>query len=212
MDQNLKYFFKKFCFRSSFIETLRKPLQLYRWINSDYQEYTPQFVKEKVFKNYCIANSDWVETGTFLGSSTQYFSKRSPHVYSIEPEIKLYEAACNRFKGRNVTLFNDISENVLPILLPTLSGNLNFWLDGHYSGGGTFKGNKDCPIKDELNAIAVNFDNFKKLSILIDDVRCFLSSSSEYSHYPSIDYLVDFARRFNMRWRVECDIFIMQKN
>jgi len=193
----------------SLIEMLRKPLSLYQWKNRDYLESAPQFVKEKVFKKYGLANSDWVETGTFLGTSTHYLSKRFPHVYSIEPEIKLYKAACNRFKGRNVTLFNDVSENVLPRLLPTLSGNLNFWLDGHYSEEFTFKGNKVCPIENELNSIEVNFYNFKKLSILIDDVRCFLSSSSDY---PSIDYLVDWARRFKMHWTIEHDIFIMQKD
>jgi hypothetical protein len=193
----------------SFIEMLQVPLSLYQWKQRDYQEYAPQFVKEKIFKKYGIANADWVETGTFLGTSTHYLSKRFPHVYSIEPEVKFYKAACNRFKGQNVTLFNDVSENILPILLPTLSGNLNFWLDGHYSGGGAFKGNKDCPIENELNAIAVNFYNFKKLSILIDDVRLFLSPSFDY---PSIDYLVDWSRRFKMRWKIENDIFIMRKD
>ena len=202
----------KIILTQNLIEKFRKLFEFFQWKNSDYLEYTPQFVKQKCFKKYGIANADWVETGTFLGTSTHYLSLRSPHVYSIEPGIELYKKACNRFKGRNVTLFNDVSENVLPALLPTLSGNLNFWLDGHYSGGVTFKGNKVCPIEDELNSIEVNFDNFKKLSILIDDVRCFLSSSSEYSDYPSINYIVDWARRFNMQWTIEHNIFIMQKD
>ena len=63
----------------------------------------------------------------------------------------------------------------------------------------------------ELSAIENNFSNFDKLSILIDDVRCFLPSNVDYSDYPSIDYLVDWARRMNVCWRIEHDIFIMQK-
>jgi hypothetical protein len=140
---------------------------------------------------------------------TYYLSKKYPHIYSIEPNVEFYKEALNIFKGSNVTLFNNVSENTLPTLLPTLKGNLNFWLDGHYSGGETFKGNKECPIKDELNSIEVNFDNFEKISIFIDDVRLFLSSANDY---PSIDYLVDWSRRLNMRWRIEHDIFIIQKN
>ena len=75
----------------------------------------------------------------------------------------------------------------------------------------TFKGDKDCPVEDELSAIEANFDNFEKISILIDDVRCCLPSEFEYSDYPSIDYLVDWARKMNMIWRIEHDIFIMQR-
>ena len=122
-----------------------------------------------------------------------------------------HAAACKRFKGKNVSLFNDVSENIFPSLLPKLSGNINFWLDGHYSAGVTFKGEKDCPVEDELIAIEQNLNNFNKISILIDDVRCFLPNNSSYSDYPSIDYLVDWARRMNFHWRIEHDIFIMQK-
>ena len=144
-----------------------------------------------------------------MGDTTHYLSKKYPHIYSIEPKVEFYKAAINRFKSQNVTLFNDVSENVFPILLPTLKDNLNFWLDGHYSGGETFKGNKQCSIKDELNCIEVNFHNFPKISIFIDDVRLFLSSANDY---PTIDYLVDWSRRLNMKWKIEHDIFIIQKN
>jgi hypothetical protein len=174
-----------------------------------YRENVPQFLKEKVLAKYALANSDWVETGTYKGKTTLYLSKKFPHVYSIEPNVELYKAAYNRFKGKNVTLFNDVSENVLPKLLHKLRGNLNFWLDGHYSQGITFRGKKDCPIINELNAIKKNFDNFKKLSIFIDDIRLFLSSTKDY---PSINYLVDWTRRLDMKWRIVNDIFIIQKN
>jgi len=133
-------------------------------------------------------------------------------VYSVEPEPKLYASACKRFEGGNITLFNDVSEKILPSLLPSLNGDINFWLDGHHSAGVTFKGEKDCPVGDEPNAIEKNFGNFDKLTILIDDVRCFLPTNESYSEYPSIDYLVDWARRMKLHWRIEHDIFIMQKN
>lgn len=175
-------------------------------------ENPPQFVKELVLQKYGIANAPWVETGTFEGKTTSFLRKKYPHVYTIEPQIKLYNAAFKRFSGKNVTLYNDVSENIFPKLLKDFSGNINFWLDGHYSGDSTFKGKKNCPVEDELIAIEVNLINFNKITILIDDVRCFLSKETEYSDYPSIDFLVDWARRFNMSWRIEHDIFIIQKN
>lgn len=181
------------------------------WGKRDFLENSPQIIKQKVFLKYGVKDAIWVETGTYLGSTTSYLSGLFPHVYTVEPEPKLYAAACKRFEGKNVTLFNDVSENIFPTLLPKLSGNVNFWLDGHYSHGITFKGEKECPVEDELIAIENNFDNFDKLTILIDDVRCFLPNNSSYTDYPSIDYLVDWARRMNFHWRIEHDIFIMQK-
>ena len=192
----------------SLVKIIKKQRELKYWRKRNYLENAPQFIKEKVLEKYSIKNAKWIETGTFRGDTTHYLSKRFPHIYSIEPQVEFYKAALNHFKSQNVTLFNDVSENVFPILLPTLKGNLNFWLDGHYSGGETFKGNKECPIIDELNAIEVNFNNFKKISIFIDDVRLFLYSANDY---PSIDYLVDWSRRLNMSWRIEHDIFIIQK-
>ena len=194
------------------LESNQKHRGMSKWKRRDYSDNTPQFVKELIFMKYAIDGADWVETGTYKGTTTNFLSKRFPHVYTIEPEQNLYNTACKRFNGRNVTLFNDVSEKALPILLTKLSGDINFWLDGHYSEGKTFKGEKDCPIEDELNAIEKSLKNFGKLSIFIDDIRSFLPKSSNYTDYPSIDYLVDWARRLNMRWRVEHDIFIIQKD
>ncbi len=196
------------------VEFYQNKKNFLKWKKRGFLESSPQLVKQNVFKKYGIKDAPWIETGTYLGLTTNYLSKLFPHVYSIEPEPILYANACRRFKGKNVTLFNDVSENVLLSLLSSLNNesNINFWLDGHYSAGITFKGNKNCPVEDELEAIEKTFDNFDKIVILIDDVRCFLPTNTVYSDYPSIDYLVDWARRMNLRWRIEHDIFIMLKD
>ena len=205
-------FFIKKIVPLAFIEFFQRIRDMNSWKSKGYLDNSPQIVKESVFYKYGITNAAWVETGTYKGTTTKFLCRKFPHVYTIEPGLDLYREACTRFRGRNVTLFNDVSENIFPELLPTLSGNLNFWLDGHYSAGATFKGGKDCPVEDELSAIEENLSNFDKLTILIDDVRFFLPSNSAYSDYPSIDYLVDWARRLNMRWRIEHDIFIIQRD
>jgi hypothetical protein len=180
------------------------------WKKRNYLDQSPQFIKQEIFLKYGIKNTKWVETGTCHGVTTKFLSDNYPHVYSIEPSKDLYDRAVKNFKGYNIDLFNDVSEYVLPDLLSKLNGDINFWLDGHYSGGVTFKGEKDCPVEDELLAINKNISNFTKITILIDDIRCFSAKSLDYDSYPSIDYLVDWSRNNKFNWKIEHDIFIMQ--
>lgn len=194
------------------LEPITKYRQMRQWREYGYLENSPQLVKEEVFIKYGIRDSQWVETGTYLGTTTQFLSDRFPFVHSIEPGLNLFKQAIERFKGRNVKLYNDVSENVFPELLPTLSGDINFWLDGHYSAGVTFKGDKDCPVVDELNAISENLSLLSNVTILIDDVRCFLPTSDDYNDYPSLDYLVDWAREHRFNWLIAHDIFVMKNH
>ena len=134
---------------------------------------------------------------------------RRAKVFSIEPEPTLFANAKNYFKSfANVEIINDISENVFPELLPKINGSVNFWLDGHYSSGLTFKGPKNTPILEELKSISNNIKRFDKVVVMIDDIRCFNPHISEYCSYPSIDYLVDWARENDLYWHIEHDIFI----
>lgn len=194
------------------LEQLLAYKQFLEWKKRGYLGNSPQSVKQHVFMRYGITGAPWVETGTYLGTTTAFLSNHFPLIYSIEPSLELYTKAVHRFEGSNVMLYNGVSEDILPTLLPMLSGDINFWLDGHYSAGITFRGHKECPVEDELDAIHDNIDNFSKITILIDDVRCFLPRSNDYSNYPSIDYLVDWARAHQFWWRIEHDIFVMKNH
>jgi hypothetical protein len=66
--------------------------------------------------------------------------------------------------------YKGLSEEVLPFLLPTLSGDINFWLDGHFSGGITHKGPQDTPILDELVSISKYLRHFGTVCVMIDDI------------------------------------------
>lgn len=197
---------------SALAERRRIEAGLADWATRDFLDNSPQFIKEKVFLKHGVADAPWIETGTYLGDTTRFLLNHFPKVYTIEPEPTLYGDACNLFKGQPVELFNDISENVLPELLPKLDGDLNFWLDGHYSAGVTFKGPKDCPVEEELDAIAKSLDNFGKLTILIDDIRFLVGNADDWDDRPSIDYLVDWARQQKFHWRIEHDIFIIKNH
>lgn len=122
-------------------------IKLDGWRKRGFLEHSPQIVKQNIFLKYGLKDAVWVESGTHLGITTEYLSNHFPHIYSIEPEPKLYASARKRFEGKNVTLFNDISENIFKLLLPKLSGCINFWLDGHFSAGITFKGKKTVLLK-----------------------------------------------------------------
>lgn len=97
---------------------------------------------------------------------------------------------------------------MFPTLLPRINGDGNFWLDGHYSTGITSKGPQDTPILDEVECISRYIDNFRRICVLVDDIRCFNPRLPEYSTYPSLDTLVDWATRHRLDWHIEHDIFI----
>lgn len=179
------------------------------WRQRNYAAPSPHFIKQSRLIANGFPGATWVETGTFLGHTTQLLSGHGAFVYSIEPEPSLFANAKKRFASyANVEILNGTSEAVFPDLLPRIEGNVNFWLDGHYSGGITFQGASDTPIIDELRVISDNLGHFKDVCVLVDDIRCFDPHLPEFATYPSLDVLVDWARRHDMRWHIEHDIFV----
>jgi hypothetical protein len=197
-------------FSKYLLNLLKKFKQIQSWKKRNYLGNAPQFIKESIFLRDAIPNAQWVETGTGKGVTTKFLASLFPYIYTIEPNKYSYEQAIQNIKMKNISFLNDTSENILPELLSKIKGDINFWLDGHYSGEITFKGKKNCPIEEELEAISKNILNFKKITIFIDDIRCFLSKLEEYKDYPIIDFLVDWSRKNKFIWKIEHDIFIMQ--
>jgi hypothetical protein len=192
------------------IASLRYRLQgALLWRERQYAPPSPDHIKRLVLLRSGIPGAIWVETGTYLGDTTHILSQHSKSVYSIEPEPTLFRNAEKRFKNEpNVKILKGLSEEVFPQLVPTLSGEINFWLDGHNSFGITHKGPLDTPISVELDCIQKHLSRFSKIAVLIDDVHCFNPEIKEFAGYPSLDYLVDWARRNKLAWRIEHDIFI----
>lgn len=189
-----------------FISGIRDCLQ---WSKRGYAAPSPYFIKQGCLLRNGLPDATWVETGTFLGQTTQLLAKHGTQVYSIEPEPKLFARARTLFSQcGNVEILNGTSEEVFPTLLPRISGDVNFWLDGHYSAGITFKGPQDTPILDELECISRNINNFGRICVLVDDIRCFNPRLPEYATYPSLDTLVVWATRHKLDWHIEHDTFI----
>lgn len=70
------------------LESSKKHRGMSKWRRRDYLGFTPQLVKELIFKKYAVDGADWVETGTYNGTTTNFLRNRFPHVYTIEPEQK----------------------------------------------------------------------------------------------------------------------------
>jgi hypothetical protein len=165
--------------------------------------------KEDVLTRNGLAYATWVETGTYLGDTTEFLARHARMVFSVEPGPQLFADASKRFAHHtNVGIFNGLSEDVLPVLLPGLSGDVCFWLDGHYTDESTHKGPQDTPILDELNCIGDNIARFDHVVVLIDDVHLFNGQTHIYGAYPRIEQITEWALAAKLNWHIEHDIFV----
>lgn len=169
-------------------------LQAWRRIRRRGLEYPlPPFLKAGLLKREALAyrGEVLVETGTFLGDTVAALADIFPEIYTIEVEPKLHARAARRFRqqaGVHVVLGDSATR--LPAILAGLPQNrrVMFWLDGHYSGGFTGRGADDCPVFDELRAIAAS--GLEQPLVLIDDARCF----GKLPGYPPLEEVCRLAR------------------
>lgn len=140
-------------------------------------------------KRFQIEN--FVETGTYLGETTQWASNIFNKVHSLEASPKYFKISSDKLKNfQNITLHFGISTDVLPNILKNLNGPSFFWLDAHWSGGDTFRGNSECPLIQEIKLINSYFDD---KFIFIDDAHMFLSlppPPHNPNDWPKIDEVV----------------------
>ena len=193
--------------RSCVYNRIPKSIFLGKWYSSKKcGPPAPHFVKQSMLLRHGIPNSTWVETGTYLGSTTKLLSSHYKHIHTIEPSEKCLQMAKVRIGRReNITYYNGTSEEYFSEICQKISGEICFWLDGHFSSGITFKGIQDTPIKNELSTIARYLNRYKSVVIFIDDIRC---SHIDPKNYPSLDYYVQWAKENNLIWSIELDCFI----
>ena len=191
---------------------VREARVLRSWQLGGWSVPAPQKVKMNVLRRFSFTGMTWIETGTWIGDTTKELAGMASHVHSIEPQLEYVNSAKKRFRNlNNVSLHHGTSEQLFDEVLKNCIGDVAFWLDGHFSAGGTYAGEVHTPILSELRAIKENLDRLNKVSIFIDDFRCFDPSKTEFSDYPERKVLVDWAVENGLVWTVEHDIFVATK-
>lgn len=194
-------------------DRIRARIDQITWGRRGYPVPAPQRVKRTVLSRHGIGTGMWVESGTFLGTTTVFLAKSSRQVFTIEPSSELAMLARRRFKHlSNVELLEGTSESIFAHLLPRLVGAVNFYLDGHASGGVTFQGDNATPIRLELEEIAKHQSQWPQLAVFVDDFRGFSHVDTEEQTYPTKSFLVAWAESLGLQWTVEHDIFVATRN
>jgi len=167
----------------------------------------PQSVKLAVIRRN-IPNPHprvFVETGTYHGDTVAAIKDKYSSVISIEVDETLYKKACARFLAdKNVRIAHGDCVRELPAILATLQEPVVFWLDGHYSGGETGKGEIEDPILISLNQIADH--PIRGHVIFIDDARTFDGREGR----PDISDVFNCIKKIDSRYiiRVQSDIIV----
>lgn len=141
----------------------------------------------------------FIESGTYLGDTTENASHIFSEVHTIELAPELFVKAKNRFSNsKNVTVHFGDSGKVLPNILKNKCGKILFFLDGHFSKRNTAKGDKNTPISDEIEAILQS--GIRDCVLIVDDVRFFqvaLNPELAIQDYPSLLELLNNCRKIN---------------
>ncbi|MGP8321842.1 MAG: hypothetical protein ACT6FE_05920, partial [Methanosarcinaceae archaeon] len=165
----------------------------------------PDEKKQITIKKYAtkFAIQTFIETGTYKGDMVEAVKDTFSTIHSVELDEKLYEAAKLKFKEKkHIAIHQGDSTDILPAILQIIEKPCVFWLNGHYSGGITARGQKDTPIIEELKYIFNH--QIKNHVILIDDARCFTGKND----YPTLTKLKKFVSKegYNYTFDVPNDI------
>jgi hypothetical protein len=168
-------------------------------------------VKWKTLNRFFCASAPVLESGTYLGESTAFFATIYPEVTSFEPYGPLAKYNTERFsKNQRIKIINKASQHALDGILKNYDGKLNFWLDGHFSGLGTFgKIENASPVIQELNTIFSweGSSEQNKALIAIDDARLFKGQNG----YPTVLEVANICNLFGYTLYVLNDIILISK-
>lgn len=174
-------------------------IELHNWYMRKKHPPTPQLIKHRIIRKVAQKYSlkILVETGTYLGTMINANKSYFERIFTIELNRKLYNRAKKRFaKYQHIQVQHGDSAKILPKILRNIQNPTIFWLDAHYSGGITSKGEIETPIASELNLILKNKQS--KHALLIDDALCFNGRND----YPTIETIRSIILKKNSNYTV----------
>ncbi len=182
------------------------PPEVQRWIRRGRPVPAPATIKLSVLRCYAqnFKPGIFVETGTYQGDTVYALRNEFRKLYTIELSHELYERARARLEtAGNITPLEGDSTAILPRVLKEINEPCLFWLDGHYSGGPTAKGDVNCPLLRELACILSH--PVKRHVILMDDARLF----GKVQDYPTVAELTEQGRAGGYRSELHCDMLCL---
>lgn len=141
-----------------------------------------------------------IETGTYLGTTTEWISAWQLPVYSCEADEWNFGFASAKLKGlKNIRLLCNDSRSALKALAAKdLSGatsdELLFYLDAHWED--------DLPLADELDII---FGTFEKAVVIIDDFEVEGDTGYGFDDYGN-DNTLEFNYIESRVNKYDCDV------
>ena len=174
--------------------------QVFEWRRAGCPAPPPTVVKERVVVTHArrFGIKTLVETGTLGGDMVNVTRRVFAQVYSIELDKELFEKARERFAAYpHIRIIHGDSRVALRDLLGEIAAPCVFWLDAHFSGGGTARGLTDTPVRDEILAILDH--SCDRHVVLIDDARLFDGTNG----YPTIVEVEGLFGRRRPGWTFE---------
>lgn len=188
---------------------LQRFRELFQFYRRNFDAPYPTFVKRKTLVSHAVPAANWIETGTYVGSTSKFLSKKFPQITTIEPSEHFYKLSNSRLrKVKNIRIIFGSSEQEFEKAINMEASKLNVWLDGHFSDGGTFLGDAVSPIMQELSVISAHKHRFESIVVFVDDVRLFSRNKNMGSDYPPINFLLNWAEQNGFDWEIQNDIFI----
>ena len=168
-----------------------------------------------LFLKQCSGAENFVETGTFKGTTAVWASQFFDNVATIEMSEPIYQETRNRHQHiTNIEFFLGHTVERLKQILSNLNGPTIFWLDAHWSGANTYGINDECPLIEEIRIIN---DSGIDSIILIDDARLFLSPPplphkiEAWPDLPSIIYQLENISKKYIAVLDDCIISVPEK-
>lgn len=164
----------------------------YGWTHGEHLVSPPAIAKQRHLLNAFKSRKHriFVEAGTYKGETTAFFVHYADQVVSVELHDGLFAAAQQRFERHtNVTLVHGDSLVEIPKVVANCSSPPLVFLDGHFSGAGTAKGEEMEPAESTLRRLADVAP--AGTTIVIDDLRLF---GSGLAGFPQLDVITATAR------------------
>lgn len=144
-------------------------------------------------------NTIFIETGTYMGATTALALRCGfERVLTVELSDHWRDLYQTLFGDDDrVELFAGSSTDRLPQMLAKVDAPATFWLDAHYyPGSPSARGDKYCPLLEELDLIAGHW--IKTHTLLIDDVRCF---GKEFGPEVTVEQVIKKLLAINPEYR-----------